>query len=278
MSSLRNKQKRTLRRSLADAEFGVTGPTVRAGARVRLPTTGATTYASTYSPTAAKPTGAATSVSAYTPTAVKPPVITAVIGPAPKPVITAVVAPKTVDRGVYAPVPYEAPAAAYIPPSAPEPEPVQWAPPQTSAFVPPVLTKGTESLPPPPSAPAPKKLGIIARILAFFGFVKAPEAKISGDSPMTRIEAAGSLVRRARQGDQNAMAVIDMARQNAAQGNVQAKLAVGCIKKYIEAHPVGPTSFAGEDPRRVSQRLRLLARRDIPISRIDPMLAWELGE
>jgi hypothetical protein len=285
MSSRMSKMKRLLKRSVADAQFNsqfgaVTAPITSSRAAIKAALAAQTAATST---TAAAPIAAA-----------RPVVITAAVAPvAPKPVAPAAViqaappppppppAPKVVDRGTYAPVPYEAPAAAYIPPSgggmaAPEPA-VSWSPPKQEPLV-----KSAAPIATPVALAVAPKPGLFARFMAWLGFVKKTEAKIAGDAPMSRLEAAGSLVRRARQGDQNAMAIIVMARQNAGTGNVQAKLAVACIKKYIETHPVGPTSFAGDtvvhSGPAYRRRLQLLARRDIPISRIDAMLGWELGE
>jgi hypothetical protein len=208
---------------------------------------------------------------------------------APQPMPTVQPTPeKVVDRGVYQPVPYEVPTASYTPPNpgiTPTTYPgahdqgVTWAPPSKEPLVKQAASTSTALALP---VATPQKLGIFQRLMAWLGFVKKSNAQIAGDAPMSRLEAAGSLVRRARQGDQNAMAVIVMARENAQRGNVQAKLAVACIKKYIEANPAGPSSFAGETVVHTGpayrKRLQLLARRDIPISRIDQMLGWELGE
>jgi hypothetical protein len=288
MSTLISIMKRLLKRSVADAQFNsqfgaVTAPITSSRAAIKA--------------AIAATTPVATSASSYTAAvAPKPVVVTAVVAPKPAPIpapapyvapapapaaVIAPPAPKVVDRGTYAPVPYEAPAAAYIPPSgggmaAPEPA-VSWSPPKLEPLV-----KSAAPIATPVALAVAPKPGLFARFMAWLGFVKKTEAKIAGDAPMSRLEAAGSLVRRARQGDQNAMAIIVMARQNAGTGNVQAKLAVACIKKYIETHPVGPTSFAGDTVVHTGpayrRRLQLLARRDIPISRIDAMLGWELGE
>lgn len=57
--------------------------------------------------------------------------------------------------------------------------------------------------------------------------------------------AAGSLVRRARLGDQNAMATIAETRTQAENGNPIAKSAADCIRQYIQENPAGNT-FHGE--------------------------------
>lgn len=57
--------------------------------------------------------------------------------------------------------------------------------------------------------------------------------------------AAGSLVRRARLGDQNAMATLAETRTQAANGNPVAQSALACVRQYIEENPAGNT-FHGE--------------------------------
>ncbi len=165
--------------------------------------------------------------------------------PAPERFIVPVKNPA--DRGIH-------PAAAYVPSgssaaepapeqySVMEPEPQQYSE-QYTSNVPKIQSLAIVNT-------APKSLGIIARILAFFGFVKASvPSQIAGDARvMSRSDAAGSLVRRSRAGDQNAMAIIDMARQNAEKGSIQAQLAVAAIKNYIKNNPVSGVSsdMAGE--------------------------------
>jgi hypothetical protein len=121
---------------------------------------------------------------------------------------------------------YEAPVSATISPISPVPAtPVPIAAPTPASIV--ATT---------PAIAKPK--GIVARILAWFGFVKAGSSVMAGEPQPSRIDSAGALVRRARNGDQNAMAIIDMARQNATRGNTQAKLAVAAILDYIKKNPV----------------------------------------
>lgn len=57
--------------------------------------------------------------------------------------------------------------------------------------------------------------------------------------------AAGSLVRRARLGDQNAMAILAETSANAKAGNSVAQSALACIQEYIQANPAG-VAFHGE--------------------------------
>jgi hypothetical protein len=53
--------------------------------------------------------------------------------------------------------------------------------------------------------------------------------------------AAGDLVQRARQGDQNAMAMLMMVRKSARRGNARAKRAYGLLTTYAKSHP--PVAF-----------------------------------
>jgi hypothetical protein len=99
--------------------------------------------------------------------------------------------------------------------------------------------------------PAPTK-GIFARIWDFFFGVKAP-APIAAlpagpTAAATKVgseleQAAESLVKRARMGDQNAMAMIDMVRRNAPTVPA-ARVSYGLMKAYIEAHPVSQMGMA----------------------------------
>ncbi len=95
------------------------------------------------------------------------------------------------------------------------------------------------------------------RFLSFFGLggsdaPVATTATVHGEGPLTsQASTAGSLVRRARAGDQNAMATIDMIRQNAASGsNPIARTSMALIWNYIRANPVPGTEGAtmGAEP------------------------------
>lgn len=55
-------------------------------------------------------------------------------------------------------------------------------------------------------------------------------------------QAAEDLVRRARVGDQNAMAMIASVAESAKGGNPKARNAYACIEAYIKSHPVGHDS------------------------------------
>jgi len=59
-------------------------------------------------------------------------------------------------------------------------------------------------------------------------------------------KCAEQLVVRARAGDQNAMAIISLSRQNADKGNPIAKAAVAVMQQYIADHPVTVDNFGNE--------------------------------
>lgn len=61
-------------------------------------------------------------------------------------------------------------------------------------------------------------------------------------------EKAGELVERARQGDQNAMAIIALVRENRKKGNPRASCSFEFIQEYIQSHPIA--SFGAENERR----------------------------
>ncbi len=83
------------------------------------------------------------------------------------------------------------------------------------------------------------------RLLALFGIGKKPEAKMAGEgSDMASL--AGSVVRRARNGDQNAMALIALVRDNAKAGYPQAQAAFSLMERYIRQHPVEGATMHGD--------------------------------
>ena len=62
-------------------------------------------------------------------------------------------------------------------------------------------------------------------------------------------DAAGSLVRRARSGDQNAMALLKHIGENAKQGNGKARYALKAVKEYIDQNPPKQEGeFFGTEP------------------------------
>lgn len=80
----------------------------------------------------------------------------------------------------------------------------------------------------------------------------------------TLYDICGSIVRRARLGDQNAMAMMAATRDNAMNGNLLASVSMRLFAKYIDRNPVDSTMFGAESALD---------------SRIDwDMVAWEWGE
>lgn len=60
------------------------------------------------------------------------------------------------------------------------------------------------------------------------------------------------LVKRARHGDQNAMAIIALTRENALKGHPRAVASIGMMKKFIDENPVkDDNTFAGEDDNQI---------------------------
>jgi len=284
MSSRKNKAKRAARRSATD--FGAeavrvsgrvsipTAPTaVRVASRVIVP-----------SPiTAARVATAAPAVAAYRPPAantvapaVDPIRSALVVVPSKAPYIAPVAVAPSTEVLPYSPLPNRA-EVAYVPP--PNRQPIAYvAPSVEAAYVPPsrkveasapardevidveweapgtpTLARSTPAMvltdmpksPVVPSSPNPRiRASLFARFMGWLGFTKI--ATMHGDPQQTRMQAAASLVRRARCGDQNAMAIIDVARVNAAKGSLQAKLGVEALQAYIKANPAG-ADMAGEN-------------------------------
>lgn len=108
-----------------------------------------------------------------------------------------------------------------------------------------------------PKMPEPKppvaKLSWFDKFLAWFGLSrkKVSEAVMAGEAAtmasMSQTEAAAQLVRRARNGDQNAMAMIACVRDAAAQGNAKAIMSAKFMKDYIQRNPVDDSSEFGID-------------------------------
>jgi hypothetical protein len=68
-----------------------------------------------------------------------------------------------------------------------------------------------------------------------------------GGKPATINDGAAQLVERARQGDQNAIALICQVRDNAKKGLPRAKQAVVALGRYIERNPVDSQGSMGEE-------------------------------
>jgi hypothetical protein len=137
------------------------------------------------------------------------------------------------------------------------------------------------SAPLPVITPSTTK-GLFRRIWDFF-FGSPTPTKISGELE----DAAESLVKRARMGDQNAVAMIARVRENRLSVSAAAK-SYKLIEAYIARHPTGGsdtrirvTQMNG-DPRMtrtqgIIKRLALM-QRGSRVSDYDPMVGWELGE
>ncbi len=91
------------------------------------------------------------------------------------------------------------------------------------------------------------------RILAFFGFgPKTAAVSTVHGNPTTAHEAVGQLVRRARNGDQNAMAMIAEAAKQAKGGNRRAAMTVQMMHDYIKRNPAGTSTISfGAEPSNV---------------------------
>ncbi len=149
-----------------------------------------------------------------------------------------------------------APASPASPsPSPPSPDPslsvtVASSSPLAIPPAPPISVPGSASPTSATSSPLPSP-SIWTRILRFFGFAKAPPAPpvtvAAHGEPlgMTQERVAVSLVRRARSGDQNAMATLDMIGKNARAGDVRAKRSYDLCLAYAKAHPEG-SDIGGE--------------------------------
>lgn len=79
------------------------------------------------------------------------------------------------------------------------------------------------------------KPSIWVRLLQFLGFKKG--ATISGEMSVMA-DGVAAVVNRARAGDQNAMALIALIRDNAARGNARARISMNLLMHYIKTHPV----------------------------------------
>ena len=86
------------------------------------------------------------------------------------------------------------------------------------------------------------------RFLNWLGLEKksiTSASTVHGESSMSTAsvkEAAESVVRRVRSGDQNAMALMAMVRDNASAGNPNAKISFRFMRMYIEKNPIGGVS------------------------------------
>lgn len=89
------------------------------------------------------------------------------------------------------------------------------------------------------------------RLLEWLGLAKADpapsatQASMLGEGEISPNAAAASLVRRARMGDQNAMGLIAMVRENATKGLVRARQTLDAMLDYIRQNPAN-AAMAGD--------------------------------
>lgn len=119
-----------------------------------------------------------------------------------------------------------------------EPEESMWEPPSepstTDKSVEPAKEKAAIVV---TTSASPPKPSLWVRFLTFLGFRKRETgASIHGEGLQSMIEG---VVKRARCGDQNAMALIALVRDNAAKGDPKAATSLLLLKEYVKANPVG---------------------------------------
>ena len=92
------------------------------------------------------------------------------------------------------------------------------------------------------------------RFLSFLGLTRkskvAPPAQVGSEMVMTAKSvkaAAESVVRRVRSGDQNAMALMAMVRDNAAAGKPQAQMTLRYMRMYVDSHPIDGNATMGSE-------------------------------
>jgi len=83
------------------------------------------------------------------------------------------------------------------------------------------------------SNPGIAQQSLWTRILTFLGFIKPTATATHAGEAMTVEQAAGSLVRRIRNGDQNAMGLVVMIGDNARKGDPKAQATYQLIEAYI---------------------------------------------
>lgn len=78
---------------------------------------------------------------------------------------------------------------------------------------------------------------IISRLKAWLRSLLDDDTSFGMSQPQTIPDAAGALVERSRQGDQNAIAMICQIRDAAARGEPRAQQTAAELQKYIKKHP-----------------------------------------
>ncbi len=89
--------------------------------------------------------------------------------------------------------------------------------------------------------------GFWKKLLALFGFGKKPAAATMSGDPTSLQGAIESIVRRARSGDQNAMALMALVRDNAKKGHPRAQQSYALLNEYVRNHPVNSNPRIGVD-------------------------------
>lgn len=156
--------------------------------------------------------------------------------------------PPPADMGPQAPLPSPSAqdestdSSAWTPPDEPVRQPAASPPVPSTAMV-----KSTDSLAAVKSTDSAAPQSFWSKLLALFGFGKkaAPAATVHGeDNLQSMVE---SVVRRARNGDQNAMALIALVRDNAKKGHPKAQETFALLNEYVRCNPVGG-SHMGYEP------------------------------
>lgn len=97
------------------------------------------------------------------------------------------------------------------------------------------------------TAAVQEKLSLWDRILAVFGLSRKKSATATmGAEQRDRATEVAALIRRARAGDQNAMAMIAMIRKAADKGSVIAQVTSQMIRDYLAKNPVPGASMGAE--------------------------------
>lgn len=115
-------------------------------------------------------------------------------------------------------------------------------------WTPPTATTMMLKAPAPVAPPAAAKESFWSKLLALFGFgKKKAEVAIHGEGVDLRSMTA-SVVRRARNGDQNAMALMALIRENAQKGHPRAVETFEHLKEYVRCNPIDSNPRIGVDP------------------------------
>jgi hypothetical protein len=130
-----------------------------------------------------------------------------------------------------------------------------------------------------------ESVGLFTRIWRFFfGAPKTPaplvggatiHGNFAGDPSNSQEAAAASLVRRARAGDQNAMATLNLIRENAAKGETKAVSMYDILCSYVRQNPIDASG--GPDKSYVAA-IRLSHGEHLTNSRIQEYASTMSGE